>query len=205
MKVIVESIRKSETVADIWLDRGTSEKRPLTRPGDLLDIQSRLFSIAGVRDFDTRLRILVSRKGEVSKWLYGRVEGDSFETDFVRGSLFRPDQFNSLCIATGTGIAPFLCAHPDLMPNIIWGIRSFDQFPCYQEDLVHRSILTCVSEIGVHVQDVHDDVLKGYHPIVGKYEHVYLCGHAAMISDMTSRLLRIGYTKDQIEGEVFFT
>ena len=201
MKARVNEVRRSESVADIWF---VPEEAIEVTPGDMFEIyrvlQSRLFSVAGWRDGS--YRILVSKKGELSGWLYERQIGDVIDVRLQAGDLFRPRGGNVLCIATGTGIAPFMCAHPDELPNIIWGIKAPSQFPGWDDQ--GRTIWKFASIFGKHVQDAPDELLVGHTRFFDRYERVYLCGHTGMIVDMTTRLFGLGYSLGQVESEVFF-
>lgn len=116
----------------------------------------------------------------------------------------------SYYFATGTGIAPFLCA--------IESAPSWDDFPDglfygakTAGDLLNRAWLSSemYTELVVSQQET-DTINKGYitdcitSAIIKPDAHYYICGLDQMVNDVSSRLIELGATHDQISVELFY-
>ncbi len=187
-------------------------------PGDCLALYaadgrvSRPYSIASGTGEDV-LRFLIRRMpdGVVSGFLSERAPGDEVRVSPPFG-WFRPGEHAELrpyvCIATGTGIAPFLCrlrsdsARPPHM--ILYGVRD-------AEDLYDPEWLAAQCDVRIAVS--REDAPGVYHGRVtglldmlpdGKDIDYYLCGLDAMIDEVTDHLEGRGVAITRIHRECFF-
>jgi NAD(P)H-flavin reductase len=225
---LISRIDRKRTVAEVFLQ--TDKHRFTFLPGDLLqlkpqefDYRPNFFSVA--KDYEDEIKIYVAPKGKVSRFLFEDAQkGDKLEGDFVSENTFHPTVPNSLCIATGTGVVPFLFAREQGIENaLLWGIRYVENFPyCVGMD----RCMVCLSEkngqnaIGNtkailkygHVQSQLDN-LKGTNLVYrdtksvwdpDNYQRVYICGHRQMIEEVTALLVERGYPKERIESQQHF-
>jgi NAD(P)H-flavin reductase len=221
MTFTVVSVEKRRSIAAVRL---SVDIMPELSAGDLVEIQGSLFSIVDyVADtFMRSVDLLVSPKGRASRELYGSFRGRMFEGTFVSSAgRFEPCEPNSLCIATGTGVAPFLFARSlGYVSSLLWGIRYIEDYPhcldmpkcciCFSQmqDQSSSGYPIQASQFLGRVQQYLITYLHASElPLTKKpyYAHIYVCGHSEMIKDVTEILIDEGYPRDRIESEVFFT
>lgn len=166
------------------------------------------FSITLVHD--------VSPMGPYSKWAIGAKEGDSMTFLGPLGifGINKESKGKKVCIATGSGIAPFHSMILDglLDVSLYWGLRheedifwkeEFDSLA--QKNPLFRFILTLSQPRGSW---------QGRRGRVGDHVFVdeknlpandfYLCGSREMIREMEDRLLAAAVPKEQIKKELFY-
>jgi ferredoxin--NADP+ reductase len=204
----------SEDVFELQLERG---RLPFV-PGDCLALfaadgrVSRPYSIASGTQEDI-LRFLIRRLpgGEVSPYLGARRPGDTVRISPPFG-WFRPGEHEGrrpyVFIATGTGVAPFLChlrSRPGARPAaFLYGVRQ-------AADAVEPAWLR--AEAGVRLAVSREDA-PGCHrgrvtdllpelPLQPEMDY-YVCGLDAMIDEVTEWLERKGISITRIHRECFF-
>ena len=213
----VVKIERRRSVVEMWIEM---DKMPELQAGDLVEVSSKdhrissLFSIADYdADYDRKpsVKLLVSPDGRVSRELAASAVGDEFDGKIISGDMFHPSIPDSLCIATGAGVAPFLLARALGVENtLMWGVRYVEDYPLsvtMEKCMLCQSRMSDGSSVGYPiVAKMRLGRVQLYLPEVYRtdYKRIYLCGHSSMIVDMTTRLLASGYPKEQIESEVFF-
>jgi ferredoxin-NADP reductase len=187
-------------------------------PGDCMALYaadgrvSRPYSIASGAGEEI-LRFLIRRMpgGAVSEYLATRAAGDEVRVSPPFG-WFRPGEHAGArpfaCVATGTGIAPFLALFRtrDIAPKpvVLWGVREAD-------DLADADWLRARCDL--HLAVSREDVPGRYRGRVtgllgelpeGPDADFYLCGLDAMIDELTTRLMDRGVPLARIHRECFF-
>lgn len=176
------------------------------------DGTSRPYSIASSPE-EAELRILFRRMtdGVMTRWLCNRSPGDPVRVSYPFGD-FRPaPAADSVFIATGVGIAPFLsCLHGDLAeaqrPVCFYGVRR-------EGEAVHRALLERATQLTLAVSretasgcfagrvdallQSQDDLLPG--------RRFFLCGVDAMVYEVADWLEAQGVPSDSVHTEIFFT
>ena len=184
-------------------------------PGDCVSIfkspkECRPYSIASGSEED-HLRFLIKKldDGNVSKYLAGCQKGDNLQLSPTFG-WFRPGQSEangnqSVFIATGTGIAPFISymrSYPD-KPLCLYGVR-------YEESIIDQEFLEQQSDFFPAVSREDTDYFRGrVTELIKSMElikdtHYYLCGLDSMIDEMALWLEDNGVAFANIHREVFF-
>ena len=116
---------------------------------------------------------------------------------------------NSYCIATGTGIAPFLSLLRSGMTkfNIIQGARSVDYF-LFQKEIVQQlngNYIRCIS--GSSVDGFYTGRLTKYlknEADLSTGMNYFLCGSAEMVADTREVLLSRKIPYNNITAEIYF-
>jgi len=188
-------------------------------PGELAVIyndgnDSRPYSIASGTGEDI-LRFLIRRMddGAVTNWLFERQPGDHIRISTPYG-YFRPGQEGppeepGVFVATGVGIAPFLCylhsGSPRHRPTCLYGVR-------FMADAVERDFLETHTDLRMAVSredipDIHYGRVTDFfselqiHPDT----HFYLCGLDAMVDETAYWLNAQGVASERVHTEVFFS
>ncbi len=187
------------------------------KPGNCLalckdQVESRPYSISsGVTEELLRFLIRIIPHGEVSSWLAKRQPGDEVRASEPFG-WFRPEQVkpeqDSVFIATGTGIAPFLStlrSSPERPPlACLYGVSLAKEAFALEELESLANFQLAVSRDAAE-NHFHGRVtgLLTQLPL-GPQIHYYLCGLDDMIDEVSEwlELHNIDYT--QIHREVFF-
>lgn len=176
------------------------------------ETESRPYSIAS-GNHDELLRFLIRRvpQGLVSNWLAARRPGDKVRASAPFG-WFQPGRAapneQSVFIATGTGIAPFLSflrSHPPCPPRCcFYGVRfaaeafalnELGGLPNFQLAVSREAREGCFHG---RVTGLLDQLPLG--PKI----HYYLCGLDAMIDEVSNWLEKHHIVYTQIHREVFF-
>jgi ferredoxin--NADP+ reductase len=204
---------KTEALFELVLERGDVT----FEPGNCLALfndgtESRPYSISSGTDEEV-LRFLIRSvpNGSVSPWLAQRQPGDEVQVSAPFG-WFRPGQStldqDSVFIATGTGIAPFLSylrSSPERPPlACFYGVSLAAEAFALDELKALENFQLAVSRQETS-SDFHGRVtrLLGQLPL-GKNIHFYLCGLDAMIDEVSSWLEQHNIDYTQIHREVFF-
>ncbi len=186
-------------------------------PGDSVALQdasgaSRPYSIASGTDEEAlRFLIRVFPDGQVSPWLTTRKPGDSVQISAPFG-WFRPGQSEpgerSVCLATGTGIAPFLsAARSRAIPDgalLLYGLRYLRQaigLDAFEGTCTVRLALSRETRAGHHRGHI-SELLQGLEDT--PHTHYYLCGLETMIADLSHALEARGVPMFRMHREVFF-
>jgi ferredoxin-NADP reductase len=208
----------SEDVFELVLERDGV----IFRPGDCFAIAnpsgvSRPYS-ASSGNKEACLRFIIRRmpNGQVSQWLAARAPGDAVDITLPFG-WFRPGHHlddggdpndQSIFVATGTGIAPFLSAlrsSRNLRPLLcLYGVRRLTDAVGLDYLRQRCPLRLCVSreQVPSHHHGRVSDLL-GEVPIHPRTNY-YLCGLDAMIDEVSQRLERRGVHFTRIHREVFF-
>lgn len=186
-------------------------------PGDCVALHapngvSRPYSIASGNTED-ELRFLIRKMpgGEVSPWLAARKPGDPVGISPPFG-WFRPGQHpegdESVFIATGTGIAPFLAyreSFPDAPPQtLLYGVRTLTAAAGF--DRLHG---WCNLQLSIS-REAHPDHHAGrVTDRIGELQitsktRFYLCGLERMVNAVSMQLRTRGVDLFHIHREVFF-
>ncbi len=186
-------------------------------PGDCVALYadkqlSRPYSMASA-PHEPLLRFLIRRLpgGKLSNFLASLNPGDSISVSPPFG-WFRPGQHTTpeetVFLATGTGIAPYLSYLADLRTpakiRCFYGVqRQPDAFaaPFLRERCEATVALSRERRTGCHYGRVTDLLGK---LVLSPQTHIYLCGLDRMIDDATDWLERHGVDRLQIHQEVFF-
>lgn len=173
------------------------------------DIERREYSIYSAEQ-DKTLEVLVKRVegGAVSQRL-GRAEIGTLVT--IEGPFgyftIGPEnhQRQHVCIATGSGIAPYhsyALTHPDLDYRIIHGTRYADE--CYDTACYPAERYThCVTrESGGDWQGRVTDYLRAH--TIDTEAYYYLCGNCDMIYEVYDILKHAGVEAGGVAAEVYF-
>ncbi|WP_073002612.1 ferredoxin--NADP reductase [Mariniphaga anaerophila] len=174
------------------------------------DYQSREYSIYSAED-DEHLEVLVKEVdgGYFSPKLKHLKEGDMVEVHgpFGRFSLDaqKRDSHKHIFIASGTGIAPFhsmVKSNPGLDYQVIHGVRHTNE--AYErEEYENGKYFLCTS------RDTDSDFhgrLTAYlkEAEFDKNSCFYLCGNSDMIFDAMEILKEKGFSRDDVNVEVYF-
>lgn len=174
------------------------------------DDTPRLYSIASGKD-EPVVRILYQRTspGSLTWKMSGLVRGDTVFVSDPFGQFTLDDQ-PALCIAAGTGIAPFLsCFHSGLMNNkvLIHGARYLHSFH-FQELLVpamnQRYVRCCSAEKDPLVFHGRlTDYLREKNNFPAD-QKCYLCGGTEMVVEARDILISKGVPNKNILSEIYF-
>ncbi|MFK5925395.1 MAG: FAD-binding oxidoreductase [Desulfuromusa sp.] len=204
---------KTDTLFELVLERGTVK----FEPGNCVAIfnledESRPYSISSGMDEEV-LRFLIRTvpDGAVSLWLAERQPGDKVQVSDPFG-WFRPGQSgpdqDSVFIATGTGIAPFLSyirSSPERLPlACLYGAGRANETFALDELQACPNFQLAIS------RETADSCFHGR--VSGLLEtlplnpgiHFYLCGLDVMIDEVSGWLEQHGIDYVQIHREVFF-
>lgn len=178
------------------------------------DIPPRLYSIAsGGSDDVIQLLYSINPQGALTPKLASLQTGESLSYSKARGT-FLNDKKDSIWLATGTGIAPFVSmARSDLeldryVKALVHGTRGPYHFGA---DLFKKLL---GSKYERYVSGQHCDVAEtkpgrigaffvDTHEVDKKAEY-YLCGKAEMIVEMRDLLISKGVAFSKIKSEIYF-
>jgi ferredoxin--NADP+ reductase len=188
-------------------------------PGELAVIyndgkDSRPYSIASGTGEDI-LRFLIRRMddGAVTNWLFERKPGEHVRISTPYG-YFRPGQEGmpgrpGVFVATGVGIAPFLCylrsATPSHRPTCLYGARVLADAVAldFLEERTHLCMALSREDVAGthrgHVTDLLSDLA------FDTDTHFYLCGLDAMVDEVAYWLNAQGIEAERVHTEVFFS
>jgi len=211
--IVHKVIAHTEQLFELQLERGDIK----FEPGNCIalfcdDTESRPYSIASGTE-EKFLRFLVRRvpQGLVSHWLTDLQPGDRIQASEPFG-WFQPgrseEEEQSVFIATGTGIAPFLSflrSKPQRPPlTCLYGVSL--KAEAFALDELQR-----LADFQLAVSREKTD--NNFHGRVcgllkqlplGPQIHYYLCGLDAMIDEVSNWLERHNVDYSQIHREVFF-
>jgi len=203
---------KTGDLFELVLEAGDSRFEPGNCVALFNQDESRPYSIsAGTEETELRFLIRSIPQGCVSSWLAQRQPGDRVQVSDPFG-WFRPGNStagqDSVFIATGTGIAPFLSclrSSPERPPRAcLYGVsRAEEAFALKElEALPNFQLAISREKTDGHFHGRVTGLLESL-PL-GPTIHYYLCGLDAMIDEVSDWLEqhRIDYT--QIHREVFF-
>lgn len=184
---------------------------------------NRAMSIASLPSEKTSIAFIhdVSPMGAYSKWALAAKTGDPMEFMGPLGAfvLDRDSHRKKVCIATGTGIAPFYGMAVDYLSSggmddmtIYWGLR-------HEEDIFWQSEFEELAKTYPNFRFILT-LSQGLDSWVGKRGHVgdyvfadeknlpgtdfYLCGNKNMETDMRTRLSAAEVPAKQIKSELFY-
>lgn len=174
----------------------------------------RAYSITSIPS-ESFLEIYVKNVGECSNFLCNSKKGDKFEVIGPMGSFVIKNKENNIClVSSGTGIAPFISMVNYLIKTkfnkkilIFAGFRS-------EKDLIYEKEFSSLKKKYPklsfkyilsqpknklypqgYVQDLLDNSL------VSKKFDFYICGLSKMVSDTSSKLIKLKIPKKQINFE----
>ena len=178
-----------------------SAKRLSVESGDLLviipntDKRPRMYSIGKTEQGNILLSVKRHTEGIVSNYLNSLKSGDILEAAIQKNSSFHfPKKASEVvCIATGTGIAPFLgmieCNCKQIPLTLIWGGRTSKSFSLYN-DFINRKLsekkLTNLhlalsrSEHKQYVQDIVKNQADFFVRLLKNKGVIMICGSVAM-------------------------
>ncbi len=204
---------KTDELFELELERGAVT----FEPGNCLALfndgtESRPYSISSGTD-EKVLRFLIRSvpNGSVSSWLEQRQPGDEVQVSdpfgWFRPGQSTPDQ-NSVFIATGTGIAPFLSvlrSSPGRPPlACLYGVSFAEEAFALDELWPLSNFQLAVSRQATDSY-FHGRVTGLLKQLpLGPNIHFYLCGLDAMIDEVSSWLEQHNIDYTQIHREVFF-
>ncbi|MFK8264917.1 PepSY domain-containing protein [Capnocytophaga cynodegmi] len=169
--------------------------------GDLLAIMSdidgreRLYSIGKTIKNEMLLSIKRHEKGIVSNLLNNLKSGDLLKAGLEINKKFHfPKNVNQVvCIATGTGIAPFLGMiennKKQVATTLIWGGKSRDSFAIYNEVVTKNMLEGKISDLHLalsrsenkcYVQDIVQEKALFFANLLDNNGVVMICGSVAM-------------------------
>lgn len=180
--------------------------------GDLLGITSqidqreRLYSIGKITDNQMLLSVKIHRKGLVSNWLNDLKKGDTLCASIEKNPDFHfPKKAPQVvCIATGTGIAPFLGMIENNQKKIpltlIWGgktKKSFEMYSSFVAKKIEEKKLTNIQfafsqeEPKKYVQDIVNQQSELFATLLQNHGVVMICGSVTMQKGVTEILEKI--------------
>jgi len=213
-KIISRIISKkniSPSIYKISLDRNNLNFIPgqhitMNIPGE---DKSRLYSIAsGLNDKYLEVLIREIKNGDLSVRFRKLPLESLIEITTPVGYFSLPDNLFSrkvICIATGSGIAPFISfskSYPDFNFNIIHGVRNMED-SLRQELSINSNYILCTSKsnegdftgrVTAYIKSLKPD----------KEAYYYLCGNGEMIHEIFTYLKKENISKDQIYYEEYF-
>ncbi|MDO5104428.1 PepSY domain-containing protein [Capnocytophaga sp.] len=203
-------VKKTEIQCDetflIWLQ---PDENVRFSSGDLLGITSnedkreRLYSIGKVKDNQILLSVKRHCKGLISNFLNELKEGDALQAGIEKNPKFHfPKKANQVvCIATGTGITPFLgmiqANEQKRNVRLIWGGKTEKSFELYSpfvyrflEDKQLTDLQLAFSREGAkrYVQDVVKQQAVFFTKLLAGGGVVMLCGSVAMQKSVVETL-----------------
>jgi len=185
-------------------------------------IVRRAYSIASPPEEPEHVELCIKlvEGGVVTNWFWGLNEGERIQVHGAFGKFVLPEpvDFDTLFVATGTGIAPFrsmirhlLSAGHDRQLILLFGARYNDQIPYHQEFLdlaAKHPNFTYMPTVSKPTPDwtgetgyVQTKVSKLISDAQGK--RVYICGLDAMIQSVQEACLEVGFDKELIEFEKY--
>ena len=204
---------KTDALFELVLERGAVT----FEPGNCLalfsdETESRPYSICSGTDEDV-LRFLIRSipDGCVSPWLTQRQPGDQVQVSDPFG-WFHPGRsepdHESVFIATGTGIAPFLSSLRSSLERpplaCLYGVSLTDEAFALEELKALTNFQLAVSRESTDSY-FHGRVTGLLEQLpLGPNIHFYLCGLDAMIDEVSSWLEQHNIDYTQIHREVFF-
>ncbi|GIJ94856.1 PepSY domain-containing protein [Capnocytophaga stomatis] len=169
--------------------------------GDLLAImpdidgRERLYSIGKTIDNEVLLSIKRHEKGIVSNFLNNLKSGDLLKAGLEVNQEFHfPKKMNQVaCIATGTGIAPFLGMvennKKQIPITLIWGGKNRESFDIYRETILKNVSEKRISDLHLafsrsenkcYVQDIVREKALFFAKLLENNGVVMICGSVAM-------------------------
>ena len=227
----VESINNiSKDIYEIKLKRDDSYKFEVGKCVAIYGedgVTSRPYSFSGGENDDTVSFLIRELPGGViSSYLRKLKKGDMVKISNPYG-WFTPGQHeDSVFIATGTGISPFLSSIRSgklALSRLYWGFKYKDDYLSCIKDLEKYASkvdkIYCLSQ--ENTMPVNEKLpqyltyFKNYvtnlvdqdfaYEIIDKNSHFYLCGLDKMIEDCRMVLLKYGVEEENIHIETFFT
>ncbi|WP_020675168.1 ferredoxin--NADP reductase [Geopsychrobacter electrodiphilus] len=211
--IVHRVIAHTDQLIELQLERGDIS----FAPGNCValfkdDTESRPYSIASGTG-EKLLRFLIRRvpQGLVSNWLAARQAGDRVQASEPFG-WFQPGRSaaneQSVFIATGTGIAPFLSylrSTPERSPLCcLYGVSFAAEAFALDELQALPDFQLAVSRQATD-SDFHGRITGLLEQLpLGPQIHYYLCGLDAMIDEVSGWLERHNIDYTQIHREVFF-
>ncbi|MCH3884842.1 PepSY domain-containing protein [Tenacibaculum aquimarinum] len=174
--------------------------------GDLLSITptedniERLYSVGKI-DNDILLSVKKHQFGICSNLLFNLNKEDNLIAKIEKNNQFHfPKKANeTILIANGTGIAPFLgMLNSDSKTHLFWGGRTQDSLKMYAPYLKNKTIYTAYSQ-EQNKEYVQDIVLKEQHLIASVLKNngtIMICGSVSMMNGVLKVLEQI--TKNQL-------
>ena len=169
----------------------------------------RIYSIAsGNKEENIRILYKINPHGLITPLLARLKKGDKLKISEPFGS-FGVKKEKGICIATGTGIAPFASMYfSGMLDNklLLHGSRTYNEF-YFQQDLLNLSnnYIRCCSEEDIQgcfhgrVTNYVDEVLP-----INTNINYYLCGKAEMVVEMRDKLIDRGVSFNRIFAEIYF-
>jgi ferredoxin--NADP+ reductase/benzoate/toluate 1,2-dioxygenase reductase subunit len=171
--------------------------------------KSRVYSVAsGISDKYLNVLIREIKNGDLSIRFRELKLGTTIEITTPVGYFSLPENFTNkkiICIATGSGIAPFLSfskSYPEFNFMIIHGIRN-NEDSLKTELSTSATYITCTSKsrdgsfigrVTSYIKSIKTD----------KDAYYYLCGNGEMIHEIYTHLKKENISKDQIYYEEYF-
>ncbi|NJK87882.1 MAG: oxidoreductase [Bacteroidales bacterium] len=205
------TVKENKQIADFSFI--LSFQRPFVFvPGQVIDIVRngirRIYSIvSGNEEEDVKILYKVNPSGKLTPTLAGLKAGDSIDISSPYGS-FTHFFTHAMCIATGTGIAPFASEFFSdrwQEKTLIHGSRTLQEF--YFSDSFKRlndKYIRCCS--GEKREDVFYGRVTDYLAKIQPDKKImyYLCGNAEMVVDVRDLLIDKGISYDHIFAEIYF-
>jgi ferredoxin-NADP reductase len=219
-KAKVVSIKElSNTTREYILELGLSFHH---EPGQFLQLtledvdssmiwpESRSFSIASYEMPNKRLRLIIKREGSFTTKLFNNIKINNFVTvKLPYGNFLPPFDFSlTLCLAGGTGIAPFLSFFDYFKLNI--QLKNFHLFHSTKfiaeavdytnlaEELQdnYKLFLTSYKGPGFTNKRINlDDITNSF----SKNTNIYICGNKQFNEHFKTNLINLGYNKVYVE------
>ncbi len=202
-KVVEKTALNSD---DSFLIRLKPTKKLQFTSGDLLSITptedniERLYSVGKI-DNDILLSVKKHQFGICSNLLFNLNKEDNLIAKIEKNKQFHfPKRANeTILIANGTGIAPFLgMLNSDSKTHLFWGGRTQDSLKMYATYLKNKTIYTAYSQ-EQNKEYVQDIVLKEQHLIASVLKNngtIMICGSVSMMNGVLKVLEQI--TKNQL-------
>lgn len=180
--------------------------------GDLLGIASktdqreRLYSIGKMANNQILLSVKIHKNGLVSNWLNELSVNDVFSASIQKNPEFHfPKKARQVvCIATGTGIAPFLGMiennYQKLPLMLIWGGKTKISFEMYnsfiskklgEKKLTNLQLAFSQEETKMYVQDIVNQQVDFFVTLLKNGGIILICGSVAMQKGITQTLENI--------------
>lgn len=171
--------------------------------------KSRLYSIASAKDFEY-INVLIReiKDGDLSKRFRTLEVGSLLELTEPVGYFTLPTPLNEkkvVCIATGSGIAPFLSfanSYPEYKIKIVHGIRNLDD-SLKNQILENADYITCTSKSNDgDFEGRVTDYIKSQ-PLDSS-ALFYICGNGEMIHEVYNYLMKNNISRDSVFYEEYF-
>jgi ferredoxin-NADP reductase len=179
---------------------------------------TRAYSIASL-PYENKFELCLNevKDGIFSPFLFRMRPGDEVEMKGPHGAfVMRNPVHDSIFVATGTGIAPFIpmaehsvAAHPDRNFTLVFGVR-------YEHSILYRERFEALAAKHPNFKFIYTvtrptEAWKGNAGRVTSYVFreigerrdldVYICGLKEMVNDVRDRLKELGFDKSQIVYE----